>query len=213
MSQFDGSASRRGICWIDTIDPEDAGQALTTLFQATGVPGRPVGHLYQAYGLRPHFLGPAHALYLAGLHHEDNTLAPWVLELVASYVAILTECAYALAHHGENFCNLHSDRSSAESILEILRQGQDPSELLDTRILAILSYAKVLTLTPAQMTETDIERLRHANLGDGEILEVNQVCAMFNYWTRVINGLGIRLGDEPIGLDGPATAEAKSDQG
>jgi len=28
---------------------------------------------------------------------------------------------------------------------------------------------------------------------------VNQVCANFNYWVRVINGLGIRLGDEKIG--------------
>jgi hypothetical protein len=38
-----------------------------------------------------------------------------------------------------------------------------------------------------------------AGAEDVEILEVNQVRANFNYWVRVINGLGIRLGGEKIG--------------
>ena len=49
------------------------------------------------------------------------------------------------------------------------------------------------------MTEADVEALRDAGLADGEILEVNQVSASFNYWARTINGLGIQLGGEKVG--------------
>ena len=50
------------------------------------------------------------------------------------------------------------------------------------------------------MSEADISALREAGLSDTEILEVNQISANFAYWVRVINGLGIKLGDERIGI-------------
>ena len=36
---------------------------------------------------------------------------------------------------------------------------------------------------------------------DGEIVEANQICAGFNYWTRSMNGLGVDL-DSWAGLNG-----------
>ncbi len=50
------------------------------------------------------------------------------------------------------------------------------------------------------MSEADIAALRAAGVSDTEILEVNQISANFSYWVRVINGLGIQLVDEGIGL-------------
>ena len=57
-----------------------------------------------------------------------------------------------------------------------------------------------LTRSPETLEEEDLSAMRRCGLSDGQILEVNQVAANFNYWARVINGLGIRLGDEPVGL-------------
>ena len=51
------------------------------------------------------------------------------------------------------------------------------------------------------MEPGDIDALRAAGADDGEILEANQVCAAFNYSCRVVNGLGIRLDCEAIGLE------------
>ena len=36
-----------------------------------------------------------------------------------------------------------------------------------------------------------VEALRAAGCEDAEILEVNQVCAYFNYSNRLLNGLGV----------------------
>ena len=41
--------------------------------------------------------------------------------------------------------------------------------------------------------------MRAASVDDGEILEVNQVCAYFNYSNRLLNGLGVTTEGDIIG--------------
>ena len=38
-----------------------------------------------------------------------------------------------------------------------------------------------------------------AGADDGEILEVNQVCAYFNYSNRLLNGLGVTTDGDQVG--------------
>ena len=47
--------------------------------------------------------------------------------------------------------------------------------------------------------KVDVIRLKQARCDDGEILEVNQVAAYFNYSNRVLNGLGVYLDGDKIG--------------
>ena len=49
------------------------------------------------------------------------------------------------------------------------------------------------------MTEADVTTLRDAGCDDGEILEVNQVVAYFNYSNRLLNGLGVTTEGDSIG--------------
>ena len=56
-----------------------------------------------------------------------------------------------------------------------------------------------LTATPGAIVEDDIADLRRAGATDGEILEVNQVCAYFNYSNRLLNGLGVTTEGDTIG--------------
>ncbi len=61
----------------------------------------------------------------------------------------------------------------------------------------ILDYAAKLTLHPAKMEEADVRRLREAGLDDGEILDVCQVTAYYNYVNRLADGLGVELEERP----------------
>ena len=56
--------------------------------------------------------------------------------------------------------------------------------------LELLRYAAKLTTRVGQMERRDIDRLRESGCSDGEILEINQVVAYFNYSNRLLNGLG-----------------------
>ena len=75
-------------------------------------------------------------------------------------------------------------------------------DIFDEKQAALLGYGAKLTREPQSMREADIAALRAAGVTDREILEANQISANFNYWVRVINGLGIQLGDERIGTYG-----------
>lgn len=55
----------------------------------------------------------------------------------------------------------------------------------------LCAYAEKLTLTPANMSREDIEKLRAIGLDDRAISDATQVIAYFNYINRVADALGI----------------------
>jgi len=59
---------------------------------------------------------------------------------------------------------------------------------------AMLEYAEKLTLTPSNMREADVQKLRDAGWSDRDILDIVHVCAYFNFRVRVVDGLGLELG-------------------
>jgi uncharacterized peroxidase-related enzyme len=63
---------------------------------------------------------------------------------------------------------------------------------------AMLEYAEKLTLAPSSMTQADIEKLRDAGWTDRDILDIVHVCAYFNFRVRVVDGLGLELGNWQI---------------
>ena len=56
---------------------------------------------------------------------------------------------------------------------------------------AMLDFAIKLTQTPSAMTESDVATLRAHGFDDVAIHDIVQVTAMFNYYNRVADGLGI----------------------
>ena len=66
----------------------------------------------------------------------------------------------------------------------------------DERLGAILAYAERLTLEPASVEESDIERMRKAGLSDEAILHTCEVTAYFNYVNRMADGLSVQLEDD-----------------
>ena len=78
-------------------------------------------------------------------------------------------------------------------------KAQRPEEVFDGKELALLRYAAKLTTGVGRMVRSDYEVLKLAGCTDGEILEVNQVCAYFNYSNRLLNGLGCTTDGDVIG--------------
>ena len=93
-------------------------------------------------------------------------------------------------------------RDGPDLVLVVHRVGDGgkPELVFDGKELALLNYARKLTADVAGMDKGDIDALRHAGCDDGEILEVNQVCAYFNYSNRLLNGLGVTTEGDVIGF-------------
>ncbi len=62
----------------------------------------------------------------------------------------------------------------------------------------MLEFAEKLTLTPSNMCEADVEKLRDVGWSDRDILDIVHVCAYFNFRGRVVDGLGLEVADWQI---------------
>jgi uncharacterized peroxidase-related enzyme len=56
---------------------------------------------------------------------------------------------------------------------------------------AMLDFAARLTLEPAAVRAADVARLRDQGFDDGAIHDVVQVTALFAYYNRLADGLGV----------------------
>lgn len=61
---------------------------------------------------------------------------------------------------------------------------------------SMLDFACKLTRTPGEMQHRDVEELRRAGFDDGAIHDIVQVTALFNYYDRLADGLGVDLEPE-----------------
>lgn len=184
--------------WIKMIALEDAQGALAQAYAKVKTPHGTVDNVMKAHSLRPHTMEGHVTLYRSVLHNPDNTLPFWFLEVVASYVSMLNRCDYSLTHHFANAKRLMADPARAEAVrLALLDRA--PERVFEGRELALLRYAGKLTTDVAHMVKADVEALRAEGCDDGQILEVNQVCAYFNYSNRLLNGLGVTTEGDVIG--------------
>jgi len=63
---------------------------------------------------------------------------------------------------------------------------------------AMLEFAEKLTLTPSNMQQADVQKLRDAGWTDRDILDIVHVCAYFNFRVRVVDGVGLEVADWQI---------------
>lgn len=187
-------------CWIETKAPNDP-DVKDAYDELRRHNGRDY-NLYRASSLRPAPILAADAQYRATLHDERNALPQSVLEMVSTQVAILADCHYATQNHGRNFIKLSGDDEVAKERFQAMLRHDWENSLFDLREQALLKHGEKLALRPDLMRESDVDRLRDAGLKDVEILEATQAMAGFAYWSRYINGLGIKLADEQIGRKG-----------
>ena len=184
--------------WIRLLGDAGAGSELAAAFERVRSPAGTVDNVMRVHSLRPSTMTGHHALYMSVLHDEANVLPGWFLETVASYVSILNRCHYSLTNHWSNARHLVADERRAEAIREAL-DADAPERAFAGKELAMLRYARRLTRSPGAMVEADVQAMKAEGAQDGEILEVNQVCAYFNYVNRLLNGLGVTLEGDVIG--------------
>ena len=184
--------------WIEMIEVDQAEGKVKEMYELVKTPHGTVDNVMRAHSLRPHTMEGHVTLYRSVLHNPDNTLPFWFLEVVASYTSMLNKCDYSFSHHFTNARILIDDQEKSERIVEAFEQRK-PELVFSGRELAFLQYAEKLTTEVGAMEKDDYDRLREAGCDDGEILEVNQVVAYFNYSNRLLNGLGVTTEGDTVG--------------
>jgi uncharacterized peroxidase-related enzyme len=184
--------------WISMIPDHLASPEWQAALEVARTPAGTVDNVMRVHSHRPNTMLGHVKLYRAVLHDEANTVPMWMQETVASYVSLINNSHYSYSNHWKNARHLIGDEQRADAIEAALRANR-PEDFFAGAELAMLEYAAKLTRTPGDMVEDDVTRLRQLGVDDGQILEVNQVCAYFNYVNRLLNGLGVSLKGDVVG--------------
>ena len=186
--------------WIATIPYDQSTGKLRQLYDRVKGPGDNVDNIMMMHSLRPHTMEAHMAIYKYTLHHSANTVPKWFLETLGVWVSSLNHCTYCVEHHFAGLQRLLGDAPRGLALRAAMEAGQIDDCPLDAREKLAMFYAKGLTLAPADLTEADATGLRNAGWTDGEILEINQVCAYFSYANRTVLGLGCSTDGDILGL-------------
>lgn len=186
--------------FIDSSQHNQNDTAITEAFNHVAADSGQVDNMYKAMLLSPNVIKPIHDLYLAIAHDQDCPFAHWEIELLSVQVAILNNCPYALAHHCTNLHHYINNKVESDQLIEALENNSWADVLKDNKLIAMLDYGKKLCLNPDQVNRDDIHELRNNGLTEKEIVFVAQINSAYAYWTRILNALGVEIGDEPLGI-------------
>lgn len=181
------------------ISDEDADDELREVLDLARTPHGTVDNVMRVHSLRPSTMRGHVMLYRAALHDDANTLPTWLQETIASYVSILNDCEYSLANHWANARHLIADDSKA-NLVEKALQSDRLEDAFSGAELALMRYAKKLTVSPAELCRSDVTDLQDEGIDDGQILEANQIVGYFNYVNRLLNGLGVTTDGDIVGF-------------
>jgi len=185
--------------FINIISYQNANNKLKRIYDKVKGADGSVDNILKVHSLRPHTLTGHMALYKNVLHNSNNTLQKWYLECIGVYVSILNKCDYCVSHHFEGMRKLLEDDNKAYAIKKALKTDFR-SGVLTLKEVSGLIYSGIVTKNPSIVTENTINQLKNDGFTDGEILEVNQVTAYFNYANRTVLGLGVNLDGDVLGL-------------
>jgi uncharacterized peroxidase-related enzyme len=138
-------------------------------------------------------------MYKYVLHHNANTIPKWFLEAVGVYTSMLNQCGYCVEHHFMGLSRLLDDQQRADSIRKALESSRPELAFAEKQVEA-LAYAALLTRDPSQVREERIKKMIGVGWTEGEILELNQTIAYFNYANRTVLGLGVHTDGDILGL-------------
>lgn len=185
--------------WIETIPYEQSSGKLRKLYDRVKGPDINVDNIMLVHGLRPHSMSGHMALYKNVLHSSNNTIPKWFLETIGVYVSRLNNCDYCVDHHSQGLKRLLNDEEKFKNI-QVTLQSEEFCEIFDSKYAKALKYAKLLTLNPSSVLKKDIDELLNDGFTNGEVLEINQVTAYFNYANRTVLGLGVNIEGDILGL-------------
>jgi uncharacterized peroxidase-related enzyme len=153
--------------------------------QLRSLPAQPVMRdLYRAYPATCKPLGEFTEAAMRG----PSPFTQAQRELIAAYVSGLNACAYCHTTHVAvaEACGVEPDLIKA-LVVDI------ETAPIDVRMKPILRYARKLTLSPARMSAADAASVYDAGWNDDALYSTVLVTALFNFYNRLADGVGLSL--------------------
>jgi uncharacterized peroxidase-related enzyme len=105
-------------------------------------------------------------------------------ELIAAYTSKLNNCLYCCGSHTAFAISIGASEDDVEKVVK-------NENYVGHRLEPILLYVKKLTLEPSSLGKSDVELVLSAGFTEEELKDAISVCAIFNFFNRIVEGHGI----------------------
>lgn len=180
------------MAWIDEIEPEDAEGELHEIYDELIKKRGKVANILKVHSLNPGAMQGHLDLYMQLLYGRSK-LSRGEREMIAVAVSRANNCDYCVNHHLEALARYEKDEARLAQLGIDYRKAD-----LSERHVAMLDYVTRLTSQPSAVTEDYVGRLREAGFSDRDILDMNLVCAYFNFVNRIALGLGVEFTEDEM---------------
>ncbi|PCJ61905.1 MAG: peroxidase [Planctomycetota bacterium] len=178
------------MAYIKTIPPKEADGALKEIYDEILSKRGQVAEVLQIQSLNPDSLQDHLNSYMT-IMFKKSPLSRQQREMMAVIVSSENGCQYCQSHHGDA---LNYFWKNLENI-ELLKKSPELLELPEVDRL-LIRYATNLTNDPGKKHLEIINKLRACGLTDKAILDATLVIGYFNFVNRIVQGLGVELGEE-----------------
>ena len=156
----------------------------------------------EIFGLKPE-LRRAHGEMGRIIMRGDSALSEAERETIAAYVSHLNRCEYCYGGHSELAKNMGADPAIFDHITD------DVDTLpVEEKMKPILSFARVLTLEPRNVSQADADAVYAAGWDEAALHDAILVICRFNFMNRLTLGHG--LDPDPEGFEKRAASMAYS---
>jgi alkylhydroperoxidase family enzyme len=87
-------------------------------------------------------------------------------------------------------------QGGTDELVDAVAQGKRDSPAIDEKHRNLLHYVEKLTLKPADVRDTDVQKLRDGGWKDEEIFEASFITSLFAFFNRMADAYGL---DYPSG--------------
>jgi uncharacterized peroxidase-related enzyme len=176
------------MAWIKVINEGEAeDDRLRTLYKKYGDPFEGVDNILKVHSLNPESLRH-HYDYYKHLMTGTSRLSRMQREMIAIVVSAANRCRYSLVHHKDSLFQLTKNKALCDTVADDYHNAD-----VGEKDIAMMSFAERLTRDPGGMEKVDVKELRDVGFRDGEILDIVQIAAYFNFANRTALGLGVDL--------------------
>ncbi|SRR5713226_287437 len=173
--------------WIPLVTAEEASPNVKKTYEFLQENWKFVPNYFLALGRDKNLLEDQVNLFTNVMFMErEGGLPRLVKEQLALVVSGINVSSYCLAAHMEILSGLGMEKKMSRKLaLDFEHAPVEPN------VMALFRFAAKLTKKPGEMEKADVDRLREAGWGDGEIVDAVLVISSYALANRFSAGLGL----------------------
>lgn len=185
-------AATQAPIWLPSVEANPQPSPYADLIHAAKSTGREHWQIWNLFAFRPDVTSLL-ASFTEGVMRAPAPISAGLRELIAAYTSWTNECEFCWKSHAA----VAAEMLGSEDLVHRVLTDLETSPLKESE-KALLRFARKMTQTLPEMSESDIADLRRLGWDDESIYFTIMVVALFNFYNRWVTTSGVHAVSEEI---------------